>query len=261
MKLNKYILGIGLLTAALFTSCDTDNVTEIYENDTLGATFTFEIQEVNFPAYDYEGFDVEVVRSNKISEAVELPIKVSLLDEKGNEKPLPDTFTAPATASFKAGEFKTMIHVKVGDITSGKVYQVAIDLDETQASIDAMTRKVALVYRDYTYSKMGMGKVISSMFEGYEGDVEFYRADDIHWYKAIAPYDDGYDIVFKIGKDNMVLVEKQPIAADISGFGVTSVAGTGELKDGVITVKLEFTVSAGSFGAMTETFILPEVEK
>ena len=256
MKLSKYILGIGLLMTALFTSCDTDNVTDIYQNDTLGATFTFEVQEVNFPAYDYEGFDVEIVRSGRISEAVELPIKVSLLDAKGNATPLPAEIKAPSTASFAAGSFKTMVHVKVGDITSGKVYRVAVDIDEKETSIDGVTRKVAMVYRDYTYSKMGVGKLVSAMF-GAEAPVEFYRADDIHWYKAIAPYEEGYDIVFKIVGNNQVLVEKQAIASDVSGYGTTYVEGMGELKDGVMYMNLEFTVSAGSFGVAPEVFVLP----
>jgi hypothetical protein len=35
------------------------------------------------------------------------------------------------------------------------------------------------------------------------------------------------------------------------------VAGSGTLENGVITVELEFTVSAGSFGSCTEELILP----
>ena len=39
MKGIKYLLGISLAIAAVFTSCDTDNTGDIYKSETMGVTF------------------------------------------------------------------------------------------------------------------------------------------------------------------------------------------------------------------------------
>ena len=127
--------------------------------------------------------------------------------------------------------------------------------------VDATAQKTISIFRDYTYSAIGTGKIISTAFE-FDGDIEWELADDITWYKALQPYEEGYDVVFKVGADGKtVTVAKQAICKDIAGYGTGYVAGSGELKDGVMTLKLEFTVSAGSLGTFKETFILPESEK
>ena len=61
-----------------------------------------------------------------------------------------------------------------------------------------------------------------------------------------------------MGNDGkIVTVAKQAIMSDFMDYGTTYVAGSGELADGVITVKLEITVNAGSFGQYKEVFYLP----
>ena len=152
-----------------------------------------------------------------------------------------------------------MLHVTVGDIKSGTTYSIVIALDPSVASSfeNAITTKTISVYRDYTYTSIGTGKLVSEFF-GAEGEAEIQKADDINWYKAISLYEDGYDVVFKISDDGKtVIVDKQAVASDISGYGTAYVAGNGTLENGVITVTLEFTVSAGSFGTATEVITLP----
>ena len=124
--------------------------------------------------------------------------------------------------------------------------------------MDAKRVKTVSVYRDYTFSKIGTGSIVSEFFED-TWEVEWEKADDITWYKAIAPYEEGYNVVFKVGTDGKtVTVAKQAIISNLWDYGTAYVAGTGELVDGVINVKLEFTVSAGSFGQAKEVFYLPE---
>lgn len=146
MKLNKYILGVCMLATTLFCSCETEHITDIYQPENPGITFTHKKQSVNLPAQDYEGFDVEVVRSGNLDEALECPVKVYLLDNKGTPQALPAGFTAPGVALFAAGEFKTMIHVKVDSITPGKTYKICFELGEEGTSVDAITKKEVKVY-------------------------------------------------------------------------------------------------------------------
>lgn len=262
MKGFKYILGISIAVTALFTSCDTDSLGSVYESQTMGVTFATGTQRVSFPAHDYEGFDVEVIRGVTDEAATYNIVSAHLLDASGNATDLPSTIQVPATVSFAAGEGISSFHVTVGDIVSGINYKLAITLDESVAPVDAHSTKVITIYRDYTYSAVGTG-LLRSEFFGDEtgpatGEVEWEKADQITWYRALSPYDDGYDIVFKVASDGKtVTVDEQPIASDISGYGTAYVAGSGTLIDGVITVTLEFTVSAGSFGTAKEIFVLP----
>ncbi|WP_177601740.1 hypothetical protein [uncultured Phocaeicola sp.] len=254
MKIKGYIYGIGVAMAVLFASCDTDNMKEVFQETTMGAAFSFGAQSVSFPANGYEGFDVEVTRANS-AEAATISLTATLSDGS----PLPAEINVPSTITFEAGEYRKMLHVTVGDIKSGVTYSVTISLDPSAASSfeDAITTKTISVYRDYTYSTLGTGKLVSEFF-GAEGEAEIQKADDINWYKAISLYEDGYDVVFKIGDDGKtVTVDKQAIASDISGYGTAYVAGSGTLENGVITVTLEFTVSAGSFGTAKEIITLP----
>lgn len=249
-----YILAFAAI--GLFASCEQDNEGVVYNLDTMGVTFLSASQSVSFPANGYEGFDVELVRA-KYSEAATVSIDAYMKDSKGNKLAIPAEYTIPSSASFAAGENKTTFHVSVGNIKSGVTFKLYFDLGTDNANVDAKTVKTVSVYRDYTFSKIGTGSINSEAF-GDSWAVEWEKADDITWYRAIAPYEEGYDVVFKVGTDGKtVTVAKQAVMSDLSGYGTTYVAGAGELVDGVITVKLELTVSAGSFGQFKEVFYLP----
>ena len=136
-------------------------------------------------------------------------------------------------------------------------FKLYFDIGTDNANVDAKTVKMVSVYRDYTFSKIGTGSINSEAF-GDSWAVEWEKADDITWYRAIAPYEEGYNVVFKVGTDGKtVTVAKQAIMSDLMGYGTTYVAGSGELVDGVISVKLEFTASGVSFGQYKEVFYLP----
>lgn len=251
MKIKKYLFGLGIAMTTLFASCETDNEKAIFEEANMGVAFEFAAQDVTFPANGYEGFDVEIVRA-QTAEAATVPLTATMADGSA----VPVEIQVPSEVSFEAGEGRKTFHVTVGDIESGMDYNLNITVDPAYASSfeGAVTTKTITIYRDYTYSPIGTGHVVSA-FAGGEGDCEFEKADNITWYRAIAPYEEGYNLVFQVQADGKtVVVTSQPV---ISEYGEVSVAGQGELVDGVITVSLEFTVSAGSFGIFEEVFTLP----
>lgn len=266
MKIQNYLLGICAALGLLLASCEQDNEHAIYAGDTMGVTFGFNSQSVNFPSEGYEGFDVEVMRA-QADEAVTLPLSSVMLeqDAEGNtiQKPVPSTIQVPASVSFAAGEKFTSFHVSVGDIESGITYRLYVTMaNEGYAPVDNISSKTISIYRDYTYTTIGIGMYVSSFFQGY-GQVEVQKADQITWYRAIAPVEEGYDITFQVADDgHTVNVESQEIVSSYGQYGAVSVAGTGELEDGVITVDLEFTVAVdgqvGTFGVFEEQLILPE---
>lgn len=260
MKVNKYIIGMFVATATLFVSCNTDNEGDIYNGTTMGVTFATGTQSVSFPSTGYEGFDVEVLRA-KSSEATTINLSATLV-VGDKEQELPASITVPSSVSFAAGEFKTNIHVTVGDITPGQNYKVKISLPEEMVTIDQTSDKVITVYRDYTFSSLGTGTFKSAAMaeEGEDfttWEVEVQKADQISWYKAMNLYEKGYNIVFKVNEANEVTVESQP-AWKHASYGEVFVSGKGALEDGVITVKLSHDVpNVGGFGEFKKILYLP----
>lgn len=260
MKVNKYIIGMFVATATLFVSCNTDNEGDIYNGTTMGVTFATGTQSVSFPSTGYEGFDVEVLRA-KSSEATTINLSATLV-VGDKEQELPASITVPSSVSFAAGEFKTNIHVTVGDITPGQNYKVKISLPEEMVTIDQTSDKVITVYRDYTFSSLGTGTFKSAAMaeEGEDfttWEVEVQKADQISWYKAMNLYEKGYNIVFEVNEANEVTVESQP-AWKHASYGEVFVSGKGALEDGVITVKLSHDVpNVGGFGEFKEILYLP----
>ena len=180
MKVNKYIIGMFVATATFFVSCNTDNEGDIYNSTTMGVTFATGTQSVSFPSTGYEGFDVEVLRA-KSSEATTINLSATLV-VGDKEQELPASITVPSSVSFAAGEFKTNIHVTVGDITPGQNYKVKISLPEEMVTIDQTSDKVITVYRDYTFSSLGTGTFKSAAMaeEGEDfatWEVEVQKAD------------------------------------------------------------------------------------
>ena len=180
MKIQNYLLGMCAALGLLLASCEQDNEHAIYAGDTMGVTFGFNSQSVTFPSEGYDGFDVEVMRAQD-GEAVTIPLSAVMLeqDEEGNtiQTPVPSTIQVPSRVSFEAGEKFTSFHVSVGDIESGLTYQLAVTMaNEEYAPVDNISTKTISIYRDYTYSTIGIGMYVSSFFQGY-GEVEVQKAD------------------------------------------------------------------------------------
>ena len=100
------------------------------------------------------------------------------------------------------------------------------------------------------WESVGIGMLSSS----------FFKASPVLKYKAIGPFEEGYDIVFDVADNNSVTVAQQAVYSSYGSYGALYVSGNGALQSNNITVNLTFRVSAGTFGAFTETFILPATE-
>ena len=126
------------------------------------------------------------------------------------------------------------------------------------------SRKTAseVTFYGVQWDSLGQGTLTCNVLGG-TATCEIKKAAHAEWYKAIAPIEEGMDIVFKVGEDGSVSVEDQPIFTDTT-YGVVytnNVSGTptGGQKndDGTITVYLYYYCSAGNFGTFEETLTLP----
>lgn len=190
---------------------------------------------------DKQSFILNVVRQNTEEAAT-----VHLIAEG-------DDFTVPSTVNFAAGEDKKEVEVNF-DIAIGTSSTVKISIPEEETYIYANSQLSLNVARDYTWQNLGIWTLQTS-FYGKTGTTQIFKAAETGLYKAIAPYKDGYDLLFKID-GNTVVVDKQAIAASYGDYGTLSVQGNGTFKNNVITVTLVFSVPEGSFGPYVEKFSL-----
>lgn len=268
MKIKEYIIGLCSTMVVMFSSCNTDNEGAIYDGGvSQGVTFELSSQSVSFPSTGYEGFDIEVLRAKA---ETDLAVNVTGSLVQGSEMlPLPAEISVPSFVTFKAGEYKTNLHVSVGNITPGQNYKIVISMELTDitANVDNINSKTITIFRDYTYSSIGQGifqsEAMADEGQDYaEWNVEVHKADQTSWYRAVSPYEEGKDVLLKINDANEVTVDAQPAWTDPQ-YGVVYITGSGTLENGVITVKAEFTLpDAGlSFsGTYKEVLILPVIK-
>lgn len=162
-----------------------------------------------------------------------------------------ENFTVPATVNFAADESEKKVEIAF-DLVTGTSASVNISIPEEEAYIYGTSQIAFNVTRDYTWRDLGKWTLQSS-FYGIEGTTQVFKAVEVDLYKAIEPYDEGYNLLFNVN-ENEVTVEKQAVVASFQDYGTLYVQGKGTLENNVITVTLKFTVSAGSFGESVETF-------
>ena len=195
---------------------------------------------------DAKEMTIEVSRENTDSE-VSVPLKVMRNDE--------NIFQIPGSVTFAAGKKTATVKITFPEIKEGVVYKFEILLDNGNIYSDnAVTNTMGSV-QCVQWNQLGKGTVASQIYEE-QYAVMVYKAGHAKWYKIYSMYEDGKDIVFKVDDANKVTVEKQA-ALTHNTYGVASIEGSGNLKDGVITVNVELTVSAGSFGFYQEALKLP----
>lgn len=262
MKIQNYLVGIGLALGVLLTSCEQDNEKPIYAGTTMGVTFGFNSQSVDFPSEGYEGFDVEVIRAQS-GEAVTIPLSAVILDAAGNGSPVPSTIQVPSSVSFEADEKITSFHVSVGDIESGVTYQLAVTMaNEEYAPIDNISTKIINIYRDYTYTSLGIGTFTSQMWTGAFPDetfpVEIQKADQVNWYKLVGLIEEGYDITIQMAEDGVTAtIPEQTCCADLNGSGAGIITAEGELENGVFTFTTTYMDDVYMYGPVIEIITLP----
>lgn len=102
---------------------------------------------------------------------------------------------------------------------------------------------------------IGEGTYNSTMFKK-QVKVQVYKAAHADWYKLPSLFEEGKNMVIKMDGANAT-VEQQNVATD-TRYGDVYATGGGTLENGVITLTLQYTCSAGSFGSYTETLQLPQ---
>ncbi len=237
---NKLFLGLAVCGLAM-TACSDGVEWEPSPVPTEGvqAYIYADNTDLTFKANDKQSFQLNVARQ-KTDEAA----TIHLVAEGGGA-------TIPSTVDFAAGEDKKVVEVSF-DIPIGTSSTVTVSIPEAESYVYAASQLFFTITRDYTWLSLGDWTLESSFYGG-SGSTAFFKAAETNLYKAVEPYEKGYDLLFKVD-GNVVTVDKQPIASSYGNYGTLSVAGSGTFENNVMTLELTFSVPEGSFGAFVEQF-------
>lgn len=246
MKKTISLLIASLAFSLVFTACNQDNEADLYQSDDKSAvSFVANYTEYAMGA-DATSVSVPVCREDASAEA---SATLASLES--------DIFTlASNTVTFKAGETiaYAVINANLDKMTFGESYEVELKLD-SKVNAFAYSTINLVISRTLSWSPMEEeGLFESTAMEG-SWKVKMQKADQTTFYIVENCYETGKNIEFQI-KGNVVTVAKQP-AWTHSSYGTVSVAGTGTYENGVATVELEHSVSAGSFGKFIEKLHIP----
>lgn len=126
----------------------------------------------------------------------------------------------------------------------------------TVVAINGNTRTSSSVnFMGIEWSLIGEGYYTAPMFGVTDMPVQVYKAGHAEWYKMPSIFEDGKDMVIKVNGASAT-VDQQDVFTEPT-YGSVYVAGSGVVENGVITLTLQYTCSAGSFGTFNDVLKLP----
>ncbi len=259
----KNILFILILVAVAFSACDQDNVkTKI---DTGGVDYV----AVSVTAVD-EPFKLNADNSYSIT----FPIHRTLKDVSGTVATLElkssdDTGLFQLESSsltFEAGSavaYAKVVATDAGSIDPATVYSFELSVTGENASPLYNTAEFS-GQLELTFVSMGTGNMNSAFYED-AWPVEIFKAEGLSIYKAVAMYEDGFDILIieNTGASTVAIPEQKgwfhagvELPVRIAGSGAISTNGDGKT---VFTMQIEHYLPEydHSWGVYDEVLTLP----
>jgi hypothetical protein len=268
MKMNKLIYGMAIAMTALFTACDQDNEAAIY-NNTQGQGLAFintDLGNVEVPAAD-PNYTITLARANASAAFSGKIDKITaIVDDETVDY---NTVCTISDYAFEMGSYTADIKINLEKLPMGKVLNLTLECTDSlnlAPTSDIGTNAVKLaISKAYNWVDLGTGHYYSPEWWEEDFDVAIQKAEGFNQYKIKSLFQEGYDIQFEITDANVVIVPKQASWVH-SSYGTVSlegyadagfVAGTYDPSTKTATMTLRHTVSAGSFGAYTDTLVLP----
>lgn len=263
--MKKYIFGLALLAGGLFTSCDTDNISTIYETNAQNISFENDEASVTTKA---SSASVTIMLTRSFTAGEYTAHYTLTTDDSG-------IFTDKngGTATFADGQWSTFITIDAANMKGGTLYTCQLTLSNEDAqTADAVigtetnTTVDVSVMCDYNWVSLGEGLFTSNQM-GDQWPVEVQKADGVNLYKIVDIYGDGLDMTFEIASNNYVYVNTQWVW-NYSSYGKVYAVGdaTGE-RNGLageydpdtktVYMAINLFVSVGSFGTEVEILQLP----
>lgn len=127
----------------------------------------------------------------------------------------------------------------------------------TAVAVNGNTKTLSTTtFMGVEWTLIGDGYYTTSMFTNVvDMPVPVYRAGHAEWYKVPSIFEEGKDLVIKV-EGTSANVDQQDVFTHPT-YGSVYVAGSGVVENGVITLTLQYTCSAGSFGTFNDVLKLP----
>lgn len=262
MKISKIFLMAGLtMIGFMATSCGSNDDWAPGDPSLVGGqNVYFDTEENVALPMDGNTFEVTFARTTTSGELT-IPVNFST--------PTPDIFTdVPKTVTFASGASEASITITCkSDMEVFHTYRATITIDQqyTQAYVKGETNcpKAELNIIKEDYKPFKSGKYYSEFFETEEDAVlEYSEMKKLYRFKHVA---EDQTFNFKVDDNNNIsIVEaKIPTAYVHPTYGAITANRTNkpsfiEVEDGVTTYyfNFEYTVSAGSFGAYYDYFVV-----
>jgi hypothetical protein len=176
-----------LSIAALFASCNVDNIGTLYELDPgqSGVSFMKTLAgdtEVNAKA---SSFTIPIARAT-----ADGPLTVNL------SSTLPEGVKVPTTVSFNAGEYQTDITLDISNMEVGKTYKGAVSLaDKSQFDENTAISSINVTLaKAYTWISLGKGQLYDGLALQPSADdlgiinVEVLQAEGFDRWRIVEPF-------------------------------------------------------------------------
>ena len=160
----------------------------------------------------------------------------------------------------------TLMRTNVGAvedaILGGTTEQVTISVADESATVYGVKSATFTITRDFVWEYLGDG-IYTSSFWGGAWAQPVYRGEGTQLYKLKDCIAKGYDITFELTDDGQHLlkpIEKQETGYVHPSYGMVYLEGAAadiQREGNLITLPMEYTVSAGSFGVKYDTIELP----
>lgn len=182
MKLNKLFFGLTIVAAALFSSCDKDNVGAIYSNQSnAGLSFTASTMAAAEVPASNPVFDVKIVRGNTVGAAsgnISASLKVGADELPG---------VTVSGYNFADGENTATVSVNVSPLEVGVIGTLTLTIADADASIGAVKTTTMKVSKAYEWKSLGKGTYVDNWL-GYQSSVEILKAEGYDRYRVMGPY-------------------------------------------------------------------------
>ncbi len=263
-------------SVALFcsmTSCDQANEGNIYNPEVDQVSFYTNILNYGLTPDQNNVLSLPVTRSFKGAAAEMGDFALDKVELVLNGKPTDVTadniFKLESTkANFAEGTAEGSLQFSYADINAldaSAIYKLYVSNNSETISPTDVSKIVVSAQRVLTYATLeGKAKVTSEWGNAdglYEWEVNVEKAKEAEFYKLKGLYKAGSDVVLSVADDGSVSVARQKdgeIHPDYGAIFVETDPTIASVKDGkVLTLYLQFTVSAGSFGTCKEVIVLP----
>ncbi|MBP1677027.1 MAG: hypothetical protein H6Q20_1586 [Bacteroidetes bacterium] len=250
MRSNLYKIVYGLLLIAFVSSCDKENIGEIYtpgSDEPVGLSLLWSTGTLKYTP-DVTEATIPVVRTNTNGE---LTVPLTLTYNNA-------VFSIPTSVTFADGEEQALVKFSLANAELSKSYTVTVDLNvdstklvkygtyTTLVNSVQTTKKMAYgvkkatvtVLKDYSWESLGESKLNSTWFVKTGLAVQMQKAKDYDVYRAVNPYGTGYNMVITVN-GTTATVARQQVGLE-SAVAPLFAQGTGTFINKVFTLSLDF---------------------